>query len=768
VLTPSEPRSRFLIDFIGLRDSLREQRIGRGGHEVSAMLTGELDKAIAALVAPLPERVAIVALGGYGRGEMSPYSDVDLMLLHELEDPSDLAAELFRPLWDAKLRVGHSVRTVKESGAAARERFDTQTTLLTSRLLAGDHDLFDSLTDAVTAVTRARPLRRHLVAEERRRREQTPFIRMAVDVKTGRGGLRTLHAFEWERRREALIGRFSAESGPEEDAARESLVRIRNAIHVSTGRRHDEFSVDLREPVARWLGVDVFDAAEELVGALQAVDSLAAGRWPEILEREERVGRRAWLRISGRADPLALDRPPGLAEMSWMLEAGEKGRVSFDRLRVSGHIDELLPEWEVVRGRPQLAPFHEHPVDAHLWRTVAEMQRLISGEGEYSRVGEELGDGELLLMAAFLHDIGKGQGRPHAETGAEIAHRFCDRLGMAAHRAGDIEHAVLHHLVLAETATRRDLDDPAVIDEITEIVGSARRLQILYLLTVADSMATGPSMWSEWKAQLLRTLFLRVRRLMDDATPGEGFFGTTPEQVLAAAGGERVELVRQHLATMPEGYVSSTHIEDVMWHVEAIRSHRGSPIVDVRQGTPVETAVVIGESSPLFRSQVAESFAANGIDVLEAKLHTRSDGLVVDIFHVRHDRTGGEVGEDRWDQARRDIEAAVRGQLDTVSKLEARAAAYESQSPTARKPIVACSIDSATGDVVVVVKCSDRIGRLAEILGAIGGCGLEVRLAKLDTRGDEVVDTFHVRADEVVDAESVSGLSRLIAAGITP
>lgn len=768
MLTPSEPRSRLLVDFIGLRDSLHDQRIGSGGLEVSAMLTGELDKAIAALVAPLPERVAIVALGGYGRGEMSPYSDVDLMLLHELDDPSGLAAELFRPLWDVKLRVGHSVRTVKESGAAARERFDTQTTLLTSRLVSGDPDLFQSLTDAVTAVTRARPLRRYLVAEERRRREQAPFLSMAVDVKTGRGGLRTLHGFEWERRREALIGRFSAESGPDEDAARESLIRIRNAVHVSTGRRHDEFSVDLREPVARWLGVDVFDAAEELVGAMQTVDSLAGSRWPEIFERDERVGRRVWLRISGRADPLALDRPPGLAEMLWMLETGEQGRVSFDRLWVAGLVDEVLPEWAVVRGRPQLAPFHEHPVDAHLWRTVAEMQALISGEGEYSRIVRDVGDEGLLLLVAFLHDIGKGQGRPHAQAGAEIAVRFCRRIGVGDRWSGDIEHAVLHHLVLAETATRRDLDDPAVIDEIAGIVGSSRRLQILYLLTVADSRGTGPTMWSEWKAQLLRTLFSRVRRRLDKASLGEGVFGTTPEQILAAAGEERAELVEEHLAAMPADYVSTTQAEDIVWHVEAIGSRRGSTLIDVRQGTPVERAVVIGDVSPAFRRQVAESFAANGIDVLEAKLHTRSDGLVVDTFHVRHDRTGGEVGADRWDRARDDIGAAVRGRLDTVSKVESRAIAYESESHPARKPIVECSIDSATGDVVVVVKCSDRIGRLAEILGAIGGCGLEVRLAKLDTRGDEVVDTFHVRTDHFADSESMSGLSQLIAAGITP
>ncbi len=153
--------------------------------------------------------MAVVALGGYGRGELSLYSDVDLMLLHDVGDAAAAAADLFRPLWDAKLRVGHSVRTVREASDAARERFDTQTTLLTSRLVAGSEELFEQLMAAVTRVTRARPLRRYLVDAERNRRAEAPYRLMAVDIKTGRGGLRALQGFEWERRRQELIGKFS-------------------------------------------------------------------------------------------------------------------------------------------------------------------------------------------------------------------------------------------------------------------------------------------------------------------------------------------------------------------------------------------------------------------------------------------------------------------------------------------------------------------------------------------------------------------------------
>lgn len=767
VPTPSDLSN--LRDFIDLRDSVREHRIGRGGHEVSVALSDSLDRAIGTLVSPVPDRVSLVALGGYGRREMSPFSDVDLMLLHDLDDPAAIAADLFRPLWDAKLKVGHSVRTLRESANAAKERFDTQTTLLTSRLVSGDPDLFESLMGEVAAVTKARPLRRYLVAEERRRRADSPFLLMEVDVKIGRGGLRTLQGFEWERRREALIGRFSLETGSDEDQSRESLLRIRNALHATAGRGHDVFSVDLRESVARWLGVDVFDAAKMLVRGLQTVDALATRRWPEVTQPTPSVSGRLWSMVAGSRERVRNDEKPSLDGLLWMLENGEQGRLVFERLWEDGWLHELLPEWAVVRGLPQLAPFHQHPVDAHLWRTVTEMQTLISDDGHYGEVADEVDDPGLLMIAAFLHDIGKGQGRNHSEVGADVTARFCERLSVEPEWSGVLERSVRHHLLLAMTATRRDLDDPAVIDEIAETTGSLRQLQVLYLLTVADSIATGPTVWTEWKATLLSTLFHRCVQRFDVGQPDSIAFGTTLEELAQTAGEARIGEVQQHVALMPDDYLGSTTSEDVLWHLDLIRTLKGRPRVAIRSDSPADTAVVIGESSPGFRRHVAESFAANGIDVLEARMHTRSDGLVVDSFQVRDDRTGGAVAAERWERTRSDIDRAVRGELDTTGKVARRASAYEPVNPPDREPRVDCSVDPATGDFVILVKCSERIGRLAEILAALGECGLEVRLAKLDSRGDELIDTFHVRRDTTDgDVETMRGLESQIASRIAP
>lgn len=758
VPTPSDTNP--LEGFGDLRDSLRTARSGHGGRDVCGVLTWALDRAISQLVSPLPDDVAIVAIGGYGRGELSPYSDIDLMLLHEIDDPAELASALFRPLWDAKFRVGHSVRTVKEASSAAKERFDTHTTLLTSRLVAGDRPLFDRLMSEVATVTRARPLRRYLVSEERERRSETPYLLMATNLKSGRGGLRTLHGFEWERRREELIGRFSTDSRSDEDEAGESLLQIRNALHAVTGRAHDVFSPELREPVARWLGLGRFAAAEKLVEAMDTVDRLATRRWPEVVEDSTR---RVWAKLAGRPQPLNLHRPPTLEELVWMLESGEQGKLAYERLWEADLTDTVLPEWEVVRALPQLAPFHEHPVASHLWRTVDEMTTIMAGEDHYGRVADEVGLPPVLLLSAFLHDIGKGHGGDHAFVGAGIARSFCGRMGVDPFEAQLIEGAVLHHLLLPLTATRRDLDDPAVIDEVAADVGSLQLLQVLYLLTVADSRATGPSMWNEWKATLLRTLFVRcaARFGADRAVD----IGTTREEVLAAAGPGRERDLDSHLAGMPDDYLRSASAEDVLWHLELIASLEGKSKVGVRARDPVETAVVVGYGRPGFRQQVAEAFAANGIDVLEARLASRGDGLVVDVFQVRDDRTGDLVREERWESLRDDIEAALSGDLDTGSKVAERAAAYEES--VGEKPVVRGSVDPASGDLVMTIKCADRIGRLAEILTVLGNCGLEIRLAKIDSREGVVIDTFHV-SERINEEGAIRELEHRIASALQP
>jgi [protein-PII] uridylyltransferase len=208
---------------------------------------------------------------------------------------------------------------------------------------------------------------------------------------------------------------------------------------------------------------------------------------------------------------------------------------------------------------------------------------------------------------------------------------------------------------------------------------------------------------------------------------------------------------------MPPDYLRSATSEEVIWHLDLISGIEGTSNLGTRSSTAVDTAVVVGWHRPGFRRRVAEALAANGIDVLEARLLNRSDGLVLDTFRVRDDRTRTSVRPDKWSSVRVDIEAGVQGELDTLSKVTSRAAAYDEAGGMA--PVVSASVDAASGDLVLTVKCTDRIGRLAEILTALSDCGLEIRLAQIDSREGEVIDTFHVTGDvsDPVDMNELEG-----------
>lgn len=731
-----------------------------------AALTTALDEALTSLSRGIGSSASysVVAVGGYGRAELSIYSDVDLMVLHEEPDPSEIAAAVFRPLWDANLRLGHSVRTISEAGIAASQRYDTHTSLLTCRLIAGDEKLFRRLKDKLRSVTRTRPLRQFLVSEEKERRRRHPYLTMAADLKEGRGGLRTLQALEWERRQSELLGVVSDLTSEEEVRSRDSLLAIRNALHAISGRSYDTFSHDLRSAVGRWLDLDPLDTGAMLTAALTTADRLASSRWPELLVsvgpgagfgRRSRGSTRFRPRRGGRTTAAAAQQdlaplePPGADEFLGILRGNERGRFALAEMEEAGGLSQLLPEWSAVSVAPQMAPFHEHSVGVHLWRTVDEMIALMEGSDDhYREISAEVNSEDTLLLAAFLHDIGKGSGGDHATVGAAIARSFCERAGFSKETSTLVEGAVRHHLLLSRTAARRDIDDPAVIEEVVRTVGDLRRLQVVYLLTVADSKATGATMWSEWKATLLRTLFVRcAARFGADRPVHDPEVDATLDAVRSATEHRRRGEAERHVRSMPADYLRSTSVEEVLWHLDLLDELTGCAHVGVRSGGGAETTVVVGKRQPGFRLVVAETFAANGIDVLQARMLSRADGMILDTFHVRDDRGGGSVDTEKWNRARMDLESALTGGLNTESKVAERAAAYATNEPSGFGLNVKASIDPASRDTVITIHCSDRVGRLAEILRALYQTGLEIHLAKLDSRGREVVDTFYVRED---------------------
>lgn len=774
--TPLEP-------FLDLRREVASRRIGDGGPDTCAALTASLDSALRGLTAGSVPGAAIVALGGYGRGEQCLWSDIDVMLLHSLEDPEPLVRAVLYPLWDANLKVGHAVRTVQESRDAGREQFETLTSLLSARLVAGDGALFDALMRAIADLVRTRPLASRLVAQERKRRLLDPYPTMAADVKEGRGALRSHQGFWWERRRAALIGLHADEPSWEETSAKATLLATRNALHAAAGRAVDRFVVDLREPAAEWLDTDVGTLASRVTSALDVGDRLADHRWPDLHAEQDPMigfGRRIFgsirsrfssseaspevsagvlsmsVQAAGRRDGARFDTDQESAIRSapttnWtaaertafvtLLSAGGRGRTIFGRLEELGWVDRELPEWGTVATAPQLAPFHDHPVGAHLWRTTDEMHALIKGGGETGSIADEVGSTEELLLAAFFHDIGKARGGDHEIIGAELTAGFLRRAGFGPATIGVVVEAVRWHLLLAQTATRRDLADLDVINEVAARVGDLRRLNVLYLLTIADLRATGTTMWNNWKGTLLRGLYLRVR----EAIEAGGAPRATPSiAAIVEESGPDVDrrAIEEHVAAMPDDYLDATTPREVLWHVGAAARLGGPALVGVDPEVPGRV-LVVGNDRSGFLLAVSRAFAASGVGVTDARLRTRSDGIALDTFHVRDDRTHDLIADDRWDAVSRALIASLTENLDLRPAIRERVNAYH--KPGRDHSAVSVRVHRTGRHTAIEVRAPDRIGLLTDIVEALHLEGLDVHLAQVDTVGGEARDVFHVR-----------------------
>jgi len=784
--------------FLDLRSSLIGGRVGDGGLDACHLLADELDRALIGLAARAESSpLSVVAVGGYGRRELSLYSDVDLMLLHDGRLGAEAVRGLLYPLWDAGLRVGHSTRTVREAAAAAKENIETFTALLAARLVTGNVKLVDDLNAELARLFRGERGRLEgvIAAEERHRRNREPYPLLEANLKNGRGGLRVFHAVDWMRRSAELVGGHVEPPDKSAVEARGRLLAFRNALHAVAGKQSDTYASRLRSKTAHWLGMSPSDVGHELYGALRTGDLLsrawfphrglervdpvaASGRWliRAVRARSERpihtldkadfplvraaaVAQAGDLGVLTKIDEerIAKAPPPAWTEQDRLalvrlIGSGRNGREVFDRLVELGWVSRALPEWVHVVAAPQDSPIHLHTVDGHLWRTVDELLEVAgpeSQEGWCRDFADELGNLDELLLAAFFHDIGKGLGGDHSEVGAELVGTIGLRIGLSPATGGLLQRLVRHHLLLPRVATRRDLDDSSVIRKVADLLGDEHAVRSLALLSVADSRATGPAVWNEWKSSLVRRLTFRVldelqRRQPGSPEPSEPY---TLQRVLELVGDEVSDAaVRDHVGGMPSGYLFRFNPEEIVRHLAVATPppEPGKVRFDVDHRFPVSSLVLATQDRPGLLVAVAGVLALHSVSVLDARLSTRDDGVAIDTFHVADALGTGGVGKARWPDIRRDLRAVLVEEMALEELLAYKAGQYPSPSSLG----VSVLVREIRGATIVEVRCVDRIGLLHDLAAAIAGSGFDVTLAKVDTRADRVVDVFYVRATD--------------------
>ncbi|MDV8000466.1 [protein-PII] uridylyltransferase [Rhodococcus sp. IEGM 1408] len=696
---------------------------------------------------------ALVALGGLGRREVLPYSDLDLVLIHERRpgrDVGELADALWYPLWDSGVALDHSVRTVDQCLSVAASDVSVGLSLLDCRVIAGDADLGALVVNGARRQWRDQIASRFddLVAAAGARRHRSGVIahRIEPDLKNGVGGLRDSQLVSALAVAHLSDGRPAVPGGMA--AAHRLVLDARTELHRASGRGREVLHAQYGDEVGQALGLgDRFDLARALSDASRTIaftadqairgscatlssrglsgllrrspvrrpldDGVVEHAGEVALARDARVGEDPWLPlrmaaaaarfrlpIAGSTLGVLVERSPApegqwpaeaLSDLLVLLGSGEAQLPVIEALDRSGLWERILPEWSGVRDLPSRDRSHVYTVDRHLVQTAVEASRLTTSVAR----------ADLLLLAALLHDLGKCRDGDHSVNGAEIVGPIARRMGLAVDDVDTLVRIVRHHLLLAATAVRRDPSDPDTVDEVSAALeGDATALDVLAALTEVDSMATGPTVW----------------------TPGR-------ERAHAAL----VDACRHRFESVP-GPVEAPK-------VDATRPH-GPPDVVVDLSTAGTgsnhevTLVVPGGGRSL--AVTAEVLAAHRLEIVDAEVDLRPPGGMRARMTVS--TRFGDPADPRLlrQDLRRAVDSGLSAQLRAALE---RSIAHPLGPAQARSSVLVTRRSDADG-ILLEVRSEDRPGLFARIVAAIVNTGARIDWVVVRTRGAAVEDVF--------------------------
>ena len=786
------------------------------------------------------DRLAMIAVGGYGRAEMAPASDVDLLFLYPYKQTprgEQVVEFVLYMLWDLKLKVGHATRSTDECLRLARQDWTIATAVLEARYLWGDQDLYNDLRqrfqDEVVAGTKL-PFVEAKLAERDARHKRMGDSRYVLEpnIKEGKGGLRDLQTLYWIGRyvygandAADLIqhGILSKDEARRFDKALTLLLAIRCHLHYLTGRGEERLTFDLQPEIAKLLGYTdhpgvsgverfmkhYYIAAKE-VGNLTRIYCAAIEaehkrrpwlRLPRLVQRHDLRGFKQegdWLTVDHdkvfTKDPVALMRlfhvshvtgldihPHALRLVTQSLRTidaavrddPEANRLFLDilssrgdatptlrRMNEAGLFGRFFPDFGRVVGQMQHDMYHVYTVDEHTIFALGILNGIERGiypddHPLSTRVIHEVQSRRALYIGVLLHDIAKGRGGDHSILGAEVAEHVCPRLGMTTEETETVAWLVRQHLVMSNTAFRRDLSDPKTIADFIEIVQSPERLKLLTCLTVADIRAVGPGVWNNWKGALLRELYDNALAAMtiDDATATARAhrIEVAKEELAAALTDWPKKEIEAHLARGYPAYWLAFDTDTLAHQARLVRRAEAAadtPLgVDTRVDTfraVTEVTVYAPDGAGVFAS-IAGAMAVAGASIVDARIFTTPQGMALDAFWVQDAEGKAVAAQAKLARLTKQVERGVRGQ---VKKSEIAKATHFTLTRTAVfhvSPRVIIDNTASATHTVIEVNGRDRPGFLYTTATAIFELGLRVASAKISTYGERAVDTFYVK-----------------------
>ncbi len=701
-----------------------------------------------------PDEVAIAAVGGFGRGELSPGSDLDIVIIHTgsiaEKELSDLVNKILYPLWDKNVKIDHSVRTRSEMRDAADSDLKVALGLLDIRLVCGNPDLVAAVqVDALESwrkksKSRLPELEQSLL--ERHQRVGELAYLLEPDLKEARGGLRDITALR-------AIHRSSVIAVPIEriSVAESILANVREALHVVSGRDKDRLLFQEQDKVAEHLGYADADALmSDVAQAARSVDYLLDSTWYRIKHKgrdgagrflkrvrstplsrditisnkevvisvdadfalDPVIGLRAAASAAQLGLPISMDSLERLSESlsggiglltnPWprdarenlitLIGAGSSMVQIFEALDQEEIIFHWIPEWRAVRSLPQRNVLHRHTVDRHMVETAVQAAALT----------REVHRPDILLFSALFHDIGKGTEEDHSDRGERLIEPMAKRIGFSLDDVETIKLLVKHHLLLSATATRRDLDDPATIASVAEVIPNLQVLELLHALSIADGEATGRAAWTDWKASLVAELVKRVALAITDNTVAL-----------------QPELTEEQRAKADSGVLAvSIEDRDSVYAIEIV--------------VPDKTGLL---------SIVAGVLNLLRLDVRSARTKSHGNSAVMEWIVIPDPHAPTLTVKN----LHHELEEALRNRSSLAARIEERIQAY-AQLPTipVPDPVVETFLDAATDATIIEVRSHDRPALLFGIGDTITRSNIDIRSAIVTTLGAEAIDTLYV------------------------
>ena len=790
------------------------------------------------------ERLAVIAVGGYGRAELAPYSDVDLLFLHPYKPApyvEQMTEFLMHRLWDLGFKVGNALRTAAESIKLAKEDLSVRTALLEARLLWGDPALFEELVrryDREVRVGHEAEFIEAKLAERDARHRRTGDSRYLLEpnVKEGKGGLRDLQTLVWIGRflygvRDAAelvqVGVLTPRALSTFRRSRRFLWAVRCHLHWITGRAEERLTFELQPEVARRMGfrdrgrtraVERFMKRYYLVakevGALTRIvcaaleerhQRRARFRLPRFgfggrriggfvihgarvdLAEPDLFGRRpvAMLELFHLAQERGLDvHPQALAAIGQnlgridaalradseanrlfleMLLSRKDAALTLGRLNEAGVLGRFVPEFGRIVAQMQRNLYHVYTVDEHTIRAIDVLGQIERGElAQELPIATEIMPKLLsrteLYLATFCHDLGKGRGGDHSVIGAEIAQRLCRRFGLSDATTETVCWLVLHHLLMSDTAFKRDIDDPKTVQDFVLKVQSPERLKLLLVLTAADIRAVGPGVWNGWKGQLLRDLYHGASAAMQtgDFAGRQAARAEAAKKRLAEALASEAEgawpaaEIEAYLERHVPRYWVGLPFEEHLRHVRLIRAADagGAKLtIDFRVDrfrARSEVLIYTPDHPGLFL-EIAGALAVSRASIVDAHIFTTSDGMALDVLGFQDAESAQAIDDPpRLERIRRNIERALADPLWLERELARRGPPTRTRMFEVEPRVLVDNTASRTFSVIEV-NGRDRPGLLYDLAKALKDLGVVIQSAHIATYGERVVDVFYVK-----------------------